>query len=579
MKLAYFAEICEDITSTRSGNYKRDVIVDIYDQYNELLTQLDKKGAFGITRDDAKDIADEGILPEGNVIERDELLENVTVFTRFITGSKFLDPERKTNFKGNRMRKSAANAFAIDRTRVKELKSELGKTSKAVGEAFDESQSGSTQSTFGTNDVSARNIADVYEQVDRLPDADGDKVREKIVEDLLRDCKSNLEAKWVSFCILGDISMYMGWKTAAKAMAKVYDLSIDNIYRAKRVTYNDFPETLKKYMETGKLDTDIQIGVPFKPMLASAAEIDDIDDDFVGQPKFDGARVLIHSDGNEIRIFSRNQKEVTESFPEVTENLNPEYEYIIDGEIVGYDPLTGSVLPFEKIMNRMHRKNKIEETREEVQARVWLFDCVNRNGVSIDDKPFEDRQEALETVIDDCCPDVSYNEWNGTGIEYIGNGIINHTPSLPDLEEAYQLSTIDHEGIIAKNPNSQFLLERDKSWAKVKPSNTVDLRIYKATRGSGENANRLGQIYLETADGHKVGRVGNGFSDEEREEWDPVDGKDLTGEIAEVLAEEIAITGDEDNPKYGIRFPRLEAMRSDSEAEVDTIDRCIELLN
>lgn len=574
MKLEKFAEVCEDITSTRSSNYKQDVISSVYTQYKDLLSEMDGE----IPHTEAKSLVDGGILPDEDPITEEMIIENAEVFTRFITGKRFQDPETKTNFKSNRMHVAASRAFNVNEETVEYLDDEHGKASIAIGKAFLKSGDASVQATFGdVGDISARSISDVYEQVTRLPFASSDTEREAIVEKLLEGCESEKEAKWVSFCVLGDISMYMGWKTAAKAMADVWGLEKDDIYRARSLSWGDFPTVLRDWLTSNVLRTEIEVGIPFKPMLAKAGEIPDLGGEFLGQTKFDGARVLIHSDGDQIWVYTRGLKDITDSVPEITENIEPDFPFIVDGEAVGYDPDSGEVLPFEKVMNRIGREYDVEEMREEVEIRTWLFDCLYLDS-PIDSKPFSYRQGSLEDFILSSVPNSETKRWNGA--TYIGNGMVNQAPTLEDLEEAFELATKEHEGIIAKDTEAPYMLERDEAWTKIKPTSTIELRVTEARQGTGENANKLGRVYVETADGTALGRVGIGFTDEEREKWDPENGEEsLEGKIIEVTAEEISITETDGKSEYGIRFPRFERVRPESGAEVDALDRCIELLN
>lgn len=565
MNLSKFADICEDLVSTRSTNYKQDAIADVYEHYDLLLGEIEDNGD-EISHQDSS--ISEELLPEADPVQKVDVAETVEIFTRFIVGERFEEPERKTNFKDNRMFRSAASSFGISTDEIKESYNELGKASAAVGDVY------GGQSRLV--EVSDRTIRDVYEVVCELPDAEGDTEREKMIEELLSDCKSPKEAKWVSFCVLGDISMYMGWKTAADAMSDVWDLDVDDIRRARRLSRGDFPSVVRQWIDSESLRLDLEIGVPFDPMLASSAELDEIGGDYVGQPKFDGARVLVHSDGEEIRIFTRGLRDVTESLPEITEALDPEREFILDGEVVAYDADTGDVLPFEKIMNRLGREHDIDATRDEVEAKVWFFDCVYRDE-PMDNRSFFDRKEALTVTLRESA-DVEMEEWRNTDSWYWSGETVRETPTLGDLNVSFSESTVDHEGIIAKDPDSHYTFDRDESWIKVKPEETIDLRVTTARRGDGENAQRLGRLYLETKDGVEVGRVGNGFSDEEREKWDPVDGRDLAGEIVEITAEEMSVTGD-DGDQYGVRFPRFERLRDKNDASPDSLDRCIELLN
>lgn len=577
MRLSTFAEIGEDITSTRSSNYKRDVMSeDVFDPFLRLLSEGED-----IRRDKARQIIDEGFLPEGDPVCSCDLLDNLEVFVRFMTGSRFRDPDRKTETKGKMVREAAAQAFDVTREEVDEAKSETGKTSLGIEKVYTDSK-GSVQTTLdGTEQMSTRTIGDVYAQIEDLPDETSDNARISIVADLLRDCKSSKESKWVSFCVLGDISLYMGWKTVADAFAKSTGLDEDVVKNGARLTYGDLPTVIRDYATGGQTREEAEVGVPFKPMLADSSEIENVPESWVGQPKYDGARVLVHSDGEEIRVFSRGCKEVTESLVEITENLEPKYPFILDGEAVGYNPETGNPFPFEKTMTRFTRTENIEKAREGVPVRVFFFDAINFRGQNIAPFPFEERERSVQQIVDDCVLDSRRELWSDTEVEISTNDVISSVPALNDLELAWKLAIESgHEGIIARDPEGPFVFERDGDiLKKIKPEETIDVRVWKTERGTGENAQRLGHIYIETADGYKLGRTGNGFSDEEREKYDPEDGESLEGQIVEITVEGISITGDEDDPDYGVRFPRIERLRDPSDADPDSLERALDIVN
>lgn len=578
MRISKFANIGEDVTSTRSTNYKRGAMSStVFDPVIRVLGQMEDGE---VAHSEIAGKVDTGILPEEDPITKEALLHNVEVFVRFMTGQRFRSPDRNTETKGKMVREATAEAFGLDRDVVDEAKSEAGKTSLGI-EAVYTNPSGAVQSTLTQLEpMSARTIKDVYEQIDRLPDENSDNARVSIVAELLSECESAKEAKWVSFCVLGDLSLYMGWKTVADAFAQSTHLTEEQVKQGARLSYRDLPTAIREYLDTGEIREQHEIGVPFKPMLAESDELENIPDGWVGQPKYDGARVLIHSDGEEVRVFSRNGKEVTESLVEITENIDPEYPFILDGEAVGYNPETDDPFPFEKTMTRFTRTEDIEEARRDVPLRVFLFDIVNYRGEDISGISFEDRERSVARVARDCVSDSYETLWSDTDVEVVTNDVISTVPALNDLEKVWELALESgHEGVIARDPDAPFVYQRDSDiLKKIKPEETIDVRVWKTERGTGENAQRLGHIYIETGDSYKLGRTGNGFSDEERERYDPVDGESLEGEIVEITVEGISVTG-EDETEYGVRFPRIERLRDSSDAQPDSLERALDIAN
>src|SRR5215213_2410067 len=75
------------------------------------------------------------------------------------------------------------------------------------------------------------------------------------------------------------------------------------------------------------------------PMLASLAAEPFDHPDWVSEPKFDGLRVLVRFDGEELTLISRNGKSQNFQFPEVAEALDQALDRptLLDGEIVCFD--------------------------------------------------------------------------------------------------------------------------------------------------------------------------------------------------------------------------------------------------
>ena len=104
-------------------------------------------------------------------------------------------------------------------------------------------------------------------------------------------------------------------------------------------------------------DHAIALFHPLAPMLAQPA--DDIEDAMARIPaasiewKLDGARVQVHRQDNEVRLYSRTGKEITAAAPEIVEAvraLQPR-DLILDGEAIALRE-DGTPYPFQDTMRR-----------------------------------------------------------------------------------------------------------------------------------------------------------------------------------------------------------------------------------
>lgn len=109
---------------------------------------------------------------------------------------------------------------------------------------------------------------------------------------------------------------------------------------------------------TNELDKiDVEPGRPIKVMLAVKAN--DLEDAFricespaAIEHKYDGFRMLISKNKNKITLFTRKLEDVTKQFPDVVSAIEKNVKgenFILDSEVVGYDPKTKKYKPFEAL--------------------------------------------------------------------------------------------------------------------------------------------------------------------------------------------------------------------------------------
>jgi ATP-dependent DNA ligase len=95
------------------------------------------------------------------------------------------------------------------------------------------------------------------------------------------------------------------------------------------------------------------------PMLATLVAKPFSDDDWIFETKLDGIRCITIHDGYSLQLFSRNRKELNNTYPELIEPLvsQPVQGYIVDGEIVAFK---GAVTSFSQLQQRMQIRNPDE---------------------------------------------------------------------------------------------------------------------------------------------------------------------------------------------------------------------------
>lgn len=123
-----------------------------------------------------------------------------------------------------------------------------------------------------------------------------------------------------------------------------------------------------------------------------------------------------------------------------------------------------------------------------------------------------------------------------------------------DISKALEFAKTERaEGLVLKQRNYY-------GWFKTKFRETIDCVVMDVIMGAGKFSNLVGAIELGLFDGQNlvsVGRVGTGFTDEERQAIDPISS---IGKTIEVFAEGIGAKG-------ALKFPAFRRWRDDKPAK------------
>jgi len=328
----------------------------------------------------------------------------------------------------------------------------------------------------------------------------------------------------------------------------------------------------------------VQIFRPVRPMLAQPASgIDEALADLEGDQvalewKLDGARIQVHKSGDEIKVFSRNLREVTSAVPEVVEAARslPANELILDGEVIALRP-DGTPHTFQQTMQRFGRKLDVDRLRAELPLTPFFFDCLYIDGASTLDQPQIERFSTLSAI----APFAT-------------------VPSRlrPTREEAAQFvdETLrrGHEGVMVKALASGYAAgRRGRNWLKIKVARTLDLVVLAAEWGHGRRRGWLSNLHLGARDPVSggfvmLGKTFKGMTDEmltwqtEKLLQLEIARDDYTVYVRPEVVVEIAFNDLQESPHYpgglALRFARVKAYRPDKPAaEADTIETVREI--
>lgn len=142
-----------------------------------------------------------------------------------------------------------------------------------------------------------------------------------------------------------------------------------------------------------------KLSPPVLPMLAKrAANLPD-EGSWIFEPKWDGFRVLVFRDHQEILLQSRDGKPLNRYFPELLEPLQQQLpmRYVLDGEIV---ISRSGGLDFDALQLRIHpAASRVRMLSEQTPASIVFFDVLSLGDADLTHLPFEQRRHELESVL------------------------------------------------------------------------------------------------------------------------------------------------------------------------------------
>jgi len=322
----------------------------------------------------------------------------------------------------------------------------------------------------------------------------------------------------------------------------------------------------------------IRLMQPVLPMLSQPAQDTDEALERLGTAgfewKLDGARVQVHKDGDEVRVYTRNLNDVTARVPEIVAAVraSPRASLILDGEAIALRP-DGTPHAFQNTMRRFGRQLEVEALRAELPLSVFFFDCLFRDGTVLADHPARERFDVLrESLSRDLVIPRIVTADRGEAERF--------------LEEALKHR---HEGLMVKALDAPYEAgRRGASWLKIKRANTLDLVVLAAEWGHGRRRGKLSNLHLGARDPQNggfvmLGKTFKGLTDEllewqtreflkremRRDEWAVY--------VRPEMVVEIAFNEVQESSQYpggvALRFARVKAYRPDKGPdEADTIE-------
>lgn len=234
------------------------------------------------------------------------------------------------------------------------------------------------------------------------------------------------------------------------------------------------------------------------PMLATLTGEAFDDPDWVFEPKWDGIRTIAVC-GEDTRLVSRNDKDVTVAYPELhsLHNQIVALDAILDGEIVAFEE---GVPSFQRLQKRMHLRDerRITQMAREVPVVYIIFDVLYVDGDDLTGEPLDERRRVLEQLV--------------VPSERVQLSPVTEGDGVALYQAAAQQGL---EGVMAKRRSSIYQPgKRSRDWLKVKVTFDADVVVVGWTEGEGRREGTLGSLVMAVYDGDElryVGNVGTGF--------------------------------------------------------------------
>lgn len=271
------------------------------------------------------------------------------------------------------------------------------------------------------------------------------------------------------------------------------------------------------------------------------------------QPKYDGERMLVHFNGNEIYTTSRRISKKTGYYMEnqdklpKLQNLNlPGFGYtVIDCECYAKD--------WSEVVGVLHSlPERAIELQKTVNVKFAVFDCLFYNGKDIRDLEYFNRLAYAMSVVE------LLNNKDFHLVKFEG---LN---SYDEIEEQMNRSlSLGFEGIVLKSFDRKYY---DKgACLKVKKFETVDCVVCGYQEGTGKYEGLIGALEIGYYDENldkiiKISKVNCG-TDEERimwtEKWDK-----MKNSVIEVKCQEVT--------EKSLRHPVYVRLREDKDYKMCT---------
>ena len=430
-----------------------------------------------------------------------------------------------------------------------------------------------------TSTLTLQQVDAALESIGGVAGKDSQAERRRLLQELLGQATSE-EQHFLVRLIIGELRQGALQGVMHEALARALNVPVTDVRRAVMLR-GDLHAVAEAALRDGPGGLDqfrLHVGQSVQPMLAQSATS-------VGAAlertspaaidwKLDGARVQIHRQGAEIRVFTRSLDDITSRVPELVEMANAlsVSSVVLDGETLALQP-DGRPHPFQVSASRFGSRLDVERLRATLPLTPFVFDILHLDGEDLIDRPLEERLAILSGAVAE--------RWRVPQV----------VTADVSTAEAFVGDTLrrGHEGVVVKALDSLYEAgRRGTGWIKVKPATDLDLVILAAEWGHGRRSGWLSNLHLGARDPDTggfvmLGKTFKGLTDEmlrwqtqrlqeletHRDRW--------TVHVRPELVAEIRFDGVQRSSRYpggvALRFARVVRYRPDKRPEdADTIE-------
>jgi bifunctional non-homologous end joining protein LigD len=296
------------------------------------------------------------------------------------------------------------------------------------------------------------------------------------------------------------------------------------------------------------------------PMLATLTADHFSDPKWIFERKLDGVRAVVVRDEQGTALYSRTERAMTRTYPELVEALGRGSALVADGEIVAFD---GAQTSFSKLQARLGLTDPDRARATGVAVFLYLFDVMVVEGCDVTRLPLRTRKKLLRRAVRFEDPIRLSTHRNTEGEAF--------------LEQACARGW---EGLIAKREDAVYRPgKRSDAWLKFKCVREQELVVGGWTDPAGSRQG-FGALLVGVYDGERLvyaGKVGTGFDEKLlrslRERFDglAVAASPFTGAVREkgvhwLRPELVAQIGFTEWTRDGrLRHPRYLGLRDDKD--------------